>query len=104
MRECTRDLVRRPTDKPHDWPVGRTSAVCAFVFALLIALIMLPRNFHVSFAQDSSVVCTAASLEKGDRHPITHIETYTTKGKVGLSLLDWVRRVVDQALENSSDV
>lgn len=58
----------------------------------------------MAFAEDSSVVCTATSLERGDRHPITHIESYTAKGKDGLSLLGWVRQIIDRALESSPDV
>ncbi|THG92780.1 hypothetical protein EW026_g8242 [Hermanssonia centrifuga] len=55
-------------------------------------------NFQVIFAEDSSVVCTATMLERGERHPATRIESYTASGMSGLPLLDWVRQTIDRAL------
>ena len=86
---------------------GRALYVCSLGSFVLRALILMMavrelRNFHVAFAHDSSVVCTATWLERGERHPVTHVEAYTPAGARGPSLLDWVRQKVDKALESSS--
>ena len=56
------------------------------------------RNFQVTFADDSGVVCTMTKLESAERQPLTTIDTYSVAIKLDESLLDWVRGNIDTAL------
>ena len=56
------------------------------------------RNFLIAFAEDSSVICTATMLERGDTQPATEVENYTAEDYPGVGLLEWARRTIEGAL------
>ncbi|KAI0692568.1 subunit 17 of mediator complex-domain-containing protein [Cytidiella melzeri] len=57
-------------------------------------------NFLVTFAEDSSVVCTATMLERGETHrTASAVKVYTAEDHAGMALLEWTRQTIEKALQ-----
>ena len=93
-------MVRRSIERQSGRKMGRPCAVSP-ISALLrfrspddIDL----RNFRIGFSVTGAILCAVSRTQRDDQHPDTHIEVYSSDNNAGLSLLQWVQRVVESAM------
>ncbi|KAH8105856.1 subunit 17 of mediator complex-domain-containing protein [Cristinia sonorae] len=58
-------------------------------------------NFRISFTNSGAILCSASRMERGDQHPDTHLDIYSSDRVPGVSLLHWIQKMIENAMTSA---